>query len=192
MGIFMYLDPDQSASELRNTLSHELHHIGFASACPNLEYPNASPAKAMLLTRLGGFGEGLAMLAAAGSPNVNPNASSRIKRREAWDRSMSDVRGEFAQIDSLVTQVADGRITSPDSVVSRAMTLYGDQGPWYTVGWLMASSIERAFGRGWLIHVMCNPVTLMQEYDTAAHRIDPNGAQLPRWPEPVLGLLMRS
>lgn len=189
MGIFLYLDPDQSASELHNTLAHELHHIGIGSVCRDVEDPGATPAKATLLTRLGGFSEGLAMLAAAGSPNVNPNAPNRIARQEAWNHSMRDTRREFAQVDTLIAQVADGRVTSADSVVSLAMTLYGYQGPWYTVGWVMTSSIERAFGRARLIEVMCDPRAMMREYNAAAVRLDPKGNRLPRWPEPTLRFL---
>jgi Putative zinc dependent peptidase (DUF5700) len=188
MGIFMYVDPAQPAGEARTTLAHELHHIGFAAACPGARDSKASPAERTLLLRLGAFGEGLAMLAAAGSPDVNPNAESRPEMRTAWDEGIAGVAGDLARIDSLITDVAAGRVTSPDSVTSRAVSFYGGQGPWYTVGWLMSSTVERAFGRDRLIQVMCDPRHLILQYMTSP----PTQKKGPKWSETALQWLARS
>lgn len=181
MGIFMYLDPAMPASELAATLAHELHHIGYAAACP-APAPTGDPVRDALRVRLGGFGEGFAMLAAAGDPRANPNASSRPTRLATWNRNMQHIADDFAAIDRLIVDVATGRIASADSVVRVATTFYGDQGPWYTVGWVMASTVERAFGRPALLAVLCDPAALMRRYQEAAND------SLPRWSPEALSM----
>ena len=73
--IFLYLNPHESPAQLENTVAHELHHIGLNSACPEPPLSHATPAQRKLLRFLGAFGEGQAMLAAAGS-----RCSTRIRR----------------------------------------------------------------------------------------------------------------
>src|SRR5689334_14764896 len=66
--IFLYLDPVVSREKFENTLAHELHHIGYGTACPRKDVASAIeklPQNTQtLLNWLGGFGEGFAMLAA--------------------------------------------------------------------------------------------------------------------------------
>jgi hypothetical protein len=175
-------------SELRMTLAHELHHIGYAAACRGKSDSTGSPAEQSLRQVLGAFGEGLAMLAAAGGPDVDPNAMSRKSMRETWAKNMSQVGEHLAAIDSLIRDVASGPTTSPDSVVARAVTFFGDQGPWYTVGWLMGSTVEKAYGRARLITILCDPPALISEYQKIARR-DPGN--MPQWSETTLSWLMR-
>ena len=89
-------------------------------------------------------------------------------------------------IEGFVRDVLDGRITSSDSVTAVAMTFYGVQGPWYTVGWYMAATIERRAGRVTLLSVMCDPVRFMREYNAVAMR-----DSLPMWSESLLRRLER-
>ena len=194
-GIFLNIDPGRTAAQDENTLAHELHHIGFGTVCDMRIAPGESDAVRTLRQRLFGFGEGLAMLAAAGGPEVHPHAASDTADRNRWDRDVADIATAFRTLDGFFLDVLDGRITQSDSVVSRAMTFYGVQGPWYTVGWTMASTIERAFGRDRLKDVMCDPARLMTTYNAAAEALDakgPAGRGAPpgaRWSENLLSRL---
>ena len=80
--IMLYLDPSRTRAQLENTLAHELHHIGYAAACGST--PDAVEDSAVSTARqwLGAFGEGVAMLAAAGrsrrtSSRDEPGGGSR-------------------------------------------------------------------------------------------------------------------
>jgi len=75
--IFLYLDPQESVGKFENTVAHELHHIGFSSISSLSEAKqkdlpsNVTPA----VEWMGAFGEGFAMLAAAGGPDVDSHAA---------------------------------------------------------------------------------------------------------------------
>ena len=166
-GIFIYLDPKQARPALENTLTHELHHIGLNSACGEYSSSNLPEPLRTLVQRMGGFGEGLAMLAAAGSPDVNAHYESDSSTRARWNRDVANHAANLRTLEEFFLDVTEGRVTSPDSVISRAGTFYGEQGPWYTVGWKMAVVVEKTFGRKALIDVMCDPVTLLTTYNRA-------------------------
>jgi hypothetical protein len=188
MGIFMYVDPTMPPSELRTTLAHELHHIGYAAACPGVTDSTATPAGQMLLRVLGAFGEGLAMLAAAGGPDVDPNAMSRRSMRVTWGRNLADVGSHLASIDTLIQEVAADRI-SADSVLARAFTFFGDQGPWYTVGWLMTSTIERATSRAELVGEICDPRAVILAYQGI---VEKGSQKRPKWSEMAVAWLSKA
>jgi hypothetical protein len=178
--IFLYVRPNQTAAQLANTLSHELHHIGLNAACPEPHFAHAGPAQRMLLLYLGAFGEGQAMLAAAGSPVVHPHAADDDSVRQRWDRDVAHAPADLEELSRFFAAVLDGRVTNPDSVQAQASTYYGVQGPWYTVGWLMASTIEREMGRGALIGSLCEPTRFMALYNDAARK-HVGTAALPIW-----------
>jgi hypothetical protein len=182
--IFLYLDPAVGRAELDNTLAHELHHVGFASGCLRGAGDRESPA-GMARTLAGAFGEGLAMLAAAGSPTADPHASSTPEARERWRRDYAQWRTDLRRIDSFLGDVASGRLADEDSITRVARSFYGEaQGPWYTVGYAMATTVENRFGRPRLLSVVCDPVALMRLYNTAA----PPDARA-RWSPELLALL---
>lgn len=79
--MFVHVDPQKSSDSLENTLAHELHHVGLA-ACPKPpDLDRLSTAQKKAFDDLGAFGEGLAVLAAAGGPDVHPHATDEA---EAW------------------------------------------------------------------------------------------------------------
>lgn len=167
-GIFIYVDPAQPAAEFQNTLAHELHHIGLASACHSAPDTTLSEPIRTLVGRMGAFGEGLAMLAAAGSPDSNAHYESDAATRARWDRDVANHESNLRALEGFFRSVVDGTVTTPDSVTALAMNFYGEQGPWYTVGWKMAVTVERVFGRQRLIDEMCDPVRLLRSYNAAA------------------------
>jgi len=79
--IFLYLDPAVSQKKFENTLAHELHHIGYGTSCPAKSTSDEIaklPANVRTLIKwIGGFGEGFAMLAAAGGPMFIRTQSAR-------------------------------------------------------------------------------------------------------------------
>jgi hypothetical protein len=179
--IFLYVNPKESAAQLENTMSHELHHIELNGVCPDIAYDRLAPAQAMLLRFLGGFGEGQAMLAAAGGPEIHPHAADADSIKRRWDADVARAPADVRAQSMFFTAVLDGRIASADSVRNIAVTYYGVQGPWYTVGWLMAATIERQFGRTALVATLCAPTQFMSRYNEAARQANAAGAALPVW-----------
>ena len=95
----------------------------------------------------------------------------------------------FTGADSLPSIfLSDGRIATADSVTRRGDSYFGVQGPWYTVGWLMASTIERELGRPALIASTCDPVGFLADYNHAVARAGAR-AQLPSWPKELIARL---
>ena len=179
--IFLALDPAVTPPKLANTLSHELHHIGFATACP----PRAAQAERDALAQpgqialkwLSAFGEGLAMLAAAGGPDVHPHAVSEPSERARWDADMNRADADLRTLDAFFRDILAGRL-SGEKADERGFTFFGVQGPWYTVGYRMAATIELAFGRDELVRAFCEERLLPQTYNRAADRLRRKGA---RW-----------
>lgn len=159
--IFFYLDPELTAAQFENTLAHELHHIGYTAACSDApEQPAASRL------RLGAFGEGIAMLAAAGGADVHPHATSVAADRARWDADVMRFDDDVRTLERYFLDVLDGRLDE-QAARERAMDFYGVQGPWYTVGWVMAAEIERTYGRDRLVAILCDPVALLETYNAA-------------------------
>lgn len=183
--IFLYLDPAVPPEKLENTLAHELHHIGFGGSCPSPAV-EAEIAKLPETTRtallwMGGFGEGLAMLAAAGGPDIHPHAVSPAEDRERWDRDVARFPEDLRKVDAFFRDVLAGKLAGEEAQKA-AMAFYGEQGPWYTVGWKMAATIEKALGRDRLIAAACDPRRLLPAYEEAARKL---GGEMPMWSEEV-------
>jgi hypothetical protein len=182
--IMLFLDPDRTAAQFANTVTHELHHIGFASAC-RTRVPPAGPVASARMW-LGAFGEGLAMLAAAGSPGIHPHAASERSDRARWDRDVANFGPNLRLVESFVRDVLDERLKG-DSIAARAASFYGVQGPWYTVGWKMAAVVVTERGRDGLLTVMCDPVAFMRAYNASARVYGrEHGEVLPVWDESLL------
>lgn len=190
--IFLYLDPGMSSAQFENTVSHELHHIGLAAAClPAYEAEEFKKKPAEVRTVLewiGAFGEGVAMLAAAGGPGVHPHAESSAADRERWDKDMANFNPDLKKVEAFFFDILSGRLKGEEGIREAGFVFFGIQGPWYTVGWKMAVSIEETFGRARLIGCLCRPADLLAAYnDAAARRKTQTGEDMAVWSSELLG-----
>jgi hypothetical protein len=131
------------------------------------------------------------MLAAAGGPDADPQVETNARQRALWEGNIAHIGAAFDSVGALITDVLDGLVTSADSVAAHASALYGIQGPWYTVGWFMAVTIEREFSRDRLIRDLCDPRRIMRTYNEAAathNRARPADPR-PLWPVRVISEL---
>lgn len=171
--IFMYLDPTVSPRKFENTLAHEMHHIGYGTSCPSkqtaAEREKLPPNVKTVLTWIGGFGEGFAMLAAAGGPDVHPHAVSESEERTRWDKDVANFNDDLKKVEKFLLDVLDGRLTGED-VTKTGFSFFGTQGPWYTVGWQMSVLIEKTYGRATLIESFCDQRKLLSTYNRAAEK----------------------
>ncbi len=191
--IFLYLDPSRSTAEFENTVAHELHHIGYASVSARDDSAVAAlPPNARAAAQwAGAFGEGFAMLAAAGGPDAHPHADSPAADRERWDRDVANFGPDLLKIQQFLLDVASGRLATSEERERVGYGFFGEtQGPWYTVGWKMAVTIERHFGRARLIECMLDPRQVLATYNQAAAEENRTaGAQLPVWSPELLRAL---
>lgn len=165
--ILLYLDPSVTPAKLENTVAHELHHIGYSANCHAPEDTTLTPGARAARVWVGAFGEGLAMLAAAGGPDHHPHEVSPPEERARWDRDIAHAGEDLRTVDRFLLDVATGRMSDPDSIRARGMSFFGVQGPWYTVGYMMAQSIEQMMGRDALIATICDPVSILETYNRA-------------------------
>ena len=181
--IVLYLDPARTAEQFENTAAHELHHIGYSAACP--ESKGLPPKLALARDFAKAFGEGLAMLAAAGGPDVHPHAASPASDRARWDRDLANFDSDLGAVERFLLDILDGRIADEQQAMKAAGPFWGEtQGAWYTVGWKMAAMVEQKFGRARLIEAECDPAALLRDYNRAAE-----GRALARWSPSLLDRL---
>jgi hypothetical protein len=187
--IFLYLDPEESQSEFENIVAHESHHIGFSDANKQYEErikslpPNAQKAAEWM----GAFGEGLAVLAAAGSADVHPMHDFNADQRIRWDQDMKFVDQELIQVNQFFLDTIDGGFAKPEIADHVAFTFFGYRGPWYTVGYKMGQLVEKRFGRAVLIECMSDPRQLLAKYNEAATEENAAGKdKLPLWSPELL------
>jgi len=172
--IFLYLDPQESAAKFENTVAHELHHIGFSSvdslAKAKLKGlpPNVRPA----VEWMSAFGEGFAMLAAAGSPDVHPHAVSSAEESARWDHDMANFNQDLAILQNFFLDIINQKFKTDDEIREKASEFYGVQGPWYTVGYKMAVIVEKRYGRPTLIDCMIDAREFLSRYNSAAAELN--------------------
>lgn len=172
--IFLYLDPALSAASFRNTVTHELHHVGYSAACRAIPDSSLPP---VVRRWLSAFGEGWAMLAAAGDAASHPHATSDSISRARWDAALQQAPTDLVRLGGFFHSLLDGALTA-DAAQAQGMAFFSErpQGPWYTVGWLMTSTVERVDGHAALMRTLCDPVALLRAYQ----RIAP-GMGAPQW-----------
>lgn len=168
--VFLYVDPALGAEQFENTVAHELHHIGLASVTRETETAlEGLPPRARAAAEwMGAFGEGIAMLAAAGGPQVHPHAHSPVQDRTRWDHDLAHFGRDLRAVEGFFLDVIDGRLLGRDEIREKAFVFFGVQGPWYTVGWKMAAVVEQRYGRAALIECMLDPRRLLATYNRAA------------------------
>ncbi|HUK29471.1 MAG TPA: DUF5700 domain-containing putative Zn-dependent protease [Candidatus Acidoferrum sp.] len=188
--IFLYLNPEISQAKFENTVDHELHHIGLGSLGPVYDKKIAAlPARAKSAAdEMGAFGEGFAMLAAAGGPDIDPHAASTAKEHALWDSELAGFNTDLPAINSFFLDILSGKLADDDAIGAKGSTFYGNhQGPWYTVGYKMAVIVEKRYGRAALIQTMTDYRCLLVLYNRAAAELNAAGKdQLPLWSESVL------
>ena len=182
--IFLYLDPEITTEQLENTLAHEFHHIGYGGACPSADVKKGISRLPLshqtVLQWIGAFGEGFAMLAAAGGPDLHPHQFSKLEDRERWDRDVGNFHENLHSVEKFFLDVLGKRLNE-EQKRQRAFSFFGVQGPWYTVGWRMAVTIEQTYGRGKLIDCMCDQRKLLSTYNAAAERNRSRNRHLAQW-----------
>jgi len=183
--IFLYVDPTVSREKFENTLAHELHHIGYGSTCPpkniSAEISKLPLNHQKVFTWVGGFGEGFAMLAAAGGPDIHPHAVSSPEDRARWDKDVANFNDDVGKVMRFFNDIIEGKLTD-DQIQSTGFSFFGIQGPWYTVGWKMAVLIEKTYGREKLIECFCDRRKLLGTYNEAARKHNSKSKdKLPLW-----------
>lgn len=191
--IFMYLDPAKSKELFENHLAHELHHIGFGTACPtaktNEEAKKLPPDVQRMLKWIGAFGEGFAMLAAAGGPDVDPHRFSAGEDQERWKKDVANFNNDLRTVEKFFLNLSGGKLSEKEET-EKAYSFYGVQGPWYTVGWKMAVVIEKTLGRPTLIEVMCDQRKLLATYNKAVKQYNSrNHENLTLWSDELVDKL---
>src|SRR6266508_5948774 len=148
--IFLYLNPNVSREQFENTLAHELHHVGYGSSCPSKrtsdEIAKLPKNQQTVIEWIGAFGEGFAMLAAAGGPDVHPHAVDSAEDRLSWDKDMANFNDDLKKIDRFFIDILENRLAEK-KIQETAASFFGGQGAWYTVGWRMSVVIEKTYGR---------------------------------------------
>jgi hypothetical protein len=170
--IFLYVD-DQPRERFETTVAHELHHVGYASAC------GAGNDTTDVHVWLGAFGEGFAVLAAGG--RRDPQRHSAADVRKAWSEGQQQFAQNFRAIESFLLDVASGKLPEEEQQ-KRAAAFYGLVGPWYSVGWKLGVVIEQTLGRHALVAAMCDRTNLLATYNRASELwAARTGERLPKW-----------
>jgi hypothetical protein len=186
--IFLYLDPQKSRAEFENTVAHEAHHIGLSSLDAAYEEKIKALAEgARKAARwMGAFGEGLAILAAAGSPDVPPMADFPERDRVLWDLESERFGANLDDLNQFFLDTVHGDLRN-DAVAHEGSIFFGYRGPWYTVGYRMAITIERKLGRSALVATLADAREFVARYnEAAANENAEKGGHLPLFSAEIL------
>jgi hypothetical protein len=176
--IFLYLDPKISSGQFENTVAHELHHIGLSSLDAQYEQRiQALPENARKAARwMGAFGEGVAVLAAAGSLDVAPLSAYPQRDQIDWDLQMERVGAQLQEVNQFFIDTIRGDLRN-DAAAHEGSTFFGYRGPWYAVGYLMAATIEKQLGRATLVETLKDPRDFVARYNEAASARNAKGGE---------------
>ena len=191
--IFFYLDPAASAERIASILAHELHHVGTVSCAPPEGVAKLTPGARAAVDWLGGFLEGVAVLAAAGGPDHHPHAASQPREWIVWQRDVVRTDEGVAAISAFLEAVIAGGWTAEEQQRRFLVLINADavpQGPFYTVGWQMASVVEKAMGREAVVRSVCDPRRLLVAFDEVSRAHPrPDGRGFATWPPALLRAL---
>ncbi len=184
--IFVYLEK-QTQAQFETIVAHECHHIGlFGLDAQQQKVLAGMPENVKQATQwMGAFGEGEAVLAAAGSTEQRPHWEDDAAARARWDSDMMHFNQDLATLTQFFNDVLDGKLKG-DAIREKASTFFGYQGPWYTVGYEMAALVEKRFGREAFTDCLLDPRLLLVRYNQVATEANRNGAALALWPESLL------
>lgn len=188
--VFFTIGTFGSAEELQNVMAHELHHVGSARCAQPEGVEELTPEARRVVSWLSAFGEGMAMLAAAGGPNVHPHQSSPAEAWLVWERDVAHTESDLAEVVAFFEGILDGSIPEDEqrTRLFRFISREGvPQGAFYTVGWKMAAVVEQAFGRDRVIASVCDPRILISSYNAAVEALDsPAERESVLWPVELL------
>lgn len=176
--VFVYLEP-LSQAIFESLVAHELHHIGYATACGRNEVATQKD----LYQWLGAFGEGLATLAAADGGSQPRLGADDLAE---WNKQIKLRDENFAIAQTFLRSVARGELDA-DAQQKQGMELFGILGPWYTIGWHMATTIEQELGHDVLLRATCDQRLLLPTYnDAAKKRMARTHESLPLWDDELV------
>ncbi len=179
---------DQSRDSVGNTVAHELHHIGLQSLSRQQDAMEAGlPERLrMAVNWMTAFGEGEAMLAAAGSVERHPHWEDDALIRARWDSDLMHFNSDLGAIQQMLLDILDGRLRGDADIRQRAAPFWGVQGAWYTVGYEMAALVEKRFGRQVFDQCLLDPRLLLERYNEVAGAANAQGASLATWSPELL------
>lgn len=189
--VFISLSVGLPLDDIENILVHELHHIGFLSIeLQNNYYSGFATSHMYALRLLGYFREGIALLAAAGSAHNHPIPSSNPDLRLLWDNSINDSINAHKKIEDIFNEIFKGNITH-EELDAKSLSFCHILGPWYTLGWLMAVTVECQFGINKLNECMQDLRLLLLYYNYAVELNSVHfNSKYPLWSTDLLKHLM--
>jgi Putative zinc dependent peptidase (DUF5700) len=186
--------PEVSPGRIENTAAHELHHVGTEAHARAAEMRLArlpEPRRTAALYT-SAFGEGIAVLAAAGGPSVHPHATDTPEGRARWDHDLARAADDLAAVQRFLLDVAEGRVAG-DAARRALFAFMSDderpQGAWYTLGWRMAALVEQDLGRDAVVACITDPPLLLVRYQEVARRRNAAGEKLPLWSDALLAAI---
>jgi hypothetical protein len=181
--IFLYLE-QKTRAQFENTVAHECHHIGLQSLHNQQDAIRSKLPENVkeAVNWMSAFGEGEAMLAAAGSVDRHPHWEDDAITRARWDGDLMHFNFDVAALQQFFTEILDGKLHGDDEIMRRAAPFWGDaQGAWYTVGYEMAVLVEREYGRPAFVECLIDPRKLLALYNQIAVRANAKGATMATW-----------
>ena len=188
--IFLYVDPNKrTRAQLENTFAQEAHHLGLASfeVAYQQEIKSLPGSARQAAHWMGNFREGMAVLAAAGSPDAHPMADYPGPIRLLWDLEAEHFAANLDELNQFFLDTVHGDLLNDAVLHESRVFFWHGLGPWYTVGYRMAVTIERQFGRPALVATYADPRRFIARYNEAAEAENTkSGANLPLFSAEIL------